>query len=109
VPVGMMAPVPLPAASGCSGIGQPTFAALQAVTRMRRKGHSSCFVLALEHLSHFGLWRACSVTKRSSLVQFASGLDNGISDRDGGETSSMMVALSKELQTTNWESLSITL
>jgi hypothetical protein len=32
-----MAPVPLPAASGCSRIGQPTFAARQAVTQMRRE------------------------------------------------------------------------
>jgi hypothetical protein len=29
MPVGMMAPVPLPAASGCSRIGQPTFAAVE--------------------------------------------------------------------------------
>jgi hypothetical protein len=31
-----MALVPLPAASGCSRIGQPTFTARQAVTQMRR-------------------------------------------------------------------------
>jgi hypothetical protein len=31
-----VAPVPLQAASGCSRIGQPTFAARQAVTQMRR-------------------------------------------------------------------------
>jgi len=37
MPIGMMAPVPLLAASGCSRIGQPTFAARQAVTQMRRK------------------------------------------------------------------------
>jgi hypothetical protein len=37
MPVGMMAPVPLPAASGCSRIGQPTFAAREAVTQMRRQ------------------------------------------------------------------------
>jgi hypothetical protein len=37
MPVGMMAPAPLPAASGCSRIGQPTFAARQAVTQMRRQ------------------------------------------------------------------------
>ena len=36
MPVGIMAPLPLPAASGCSRIGQPTFAARQAVTQMRR-------------------------------------------------------------------------
>jgi hypothetical protein len=35
MPVEMMAPVPLPA-SGCSRIGQPTFAAREAVTQMRR-------------------------------------------------------------------------
>jgi hypothetical protein len=37
MPMGMMAPVPLPAANGCSRIGQPTFAARQAVTQMSRK------------------------------------------------------------------------
>jgi hypothetical protein len=37
MPVGMMAPVPLPAATGCSRIGQPTFAVRQAVTQMRRE------------------------------------------------------------------------
>jgi len=36
MPVGMMTPVAPPAASGCSRIGQPTFAARQAVTQMRR-------------------------------------------------------------------------
>jgi hypothetical protein len=35
MPVGMMVPVPLPVASGCSRIGQPIFAERQAVRRMR--------------------------------------------------------------------------